>query len=182
MSAAVPAAPCRAVTGRALIGLMPAVLDPLIDTAAHVVEPERIRPEAADLRRLLGREITAILATGHARLQLVAPPIFGLRSATRGIFPFGFARKPISLLRRLSEIGRILLRVGPAHIADRRIVLADGREAARLCSGALIPFLHGHRIFSDRERLDGYLMDGTLGRVVIASHRKAAANGDHLGF
>ena len=147
------------------------------------MEPERIRLEAADLRRLLGRELTAILAPGHARLELVAPPIFSLRSASRGIFPFGFARKPIRLLRRLSEISRILLRVCPAHIADRRIVLADGREAARLCSGALVPFLHGHRIFADRERLHRHLMDGTLGRIVIASHRKAAAaNGDHLGF
>src|SRR3954453_3902569 len=70
MSAAVPAAPCRAVGGRALIGLVPAVLDPLIDTAAHVVEPERIRLEASGLRGLVVRETTAILATGHARLQL----------------------------------------------------------------------------------------------------------------
>src|SRR3954452_9420875 len=103
MSAAVAAAPCRAVGGRALISLVPAVLDPLIDAAAHVVEPERIRPEAADLCGLLGREITAILEAAHARLELVSPPIFVRPSAPRVIFPFGSARKQISLLRRLSE-------------------------------------------------------------------------------
>src|SRR5689334_13236719 len=118
MRAAVAAAPCRAVTRRALIGLMPAVLDPLIDAAAHVIKPEWIGPEAADLGRLLGRKITAILAPGHARLELVAPPVFGLRSAARRIFPFGFARKAVRLLRRLREPGGILLRIGPAHVAD----------------------------------------------------------------
>src|SRR4051812_48015133 len=183
MRRAVPAGPCRAVTGCALIGPAPAVLDPLIDPAPHVVEAERVRLEAADLPRLLGREVTAILASRHARLELVAPPIFRLRPAARGVFPFGFARKPIRLLCGPREPGRILLRVGPAHIGDRRIVLATGGEAARLCSRAFVPFLHGHRILSDRERLDRDLVDGTFGRIVIASHREAAAaNGDHLGF
>src|SRR5690349_13956764 len=101
MRRAVGAAPCRSVARRTLIRLMPAILDPLIDGATHVVESEWIGFEAAHFRRLLGRDIAAILAPGHARLGFVAPPIFGLRSAAGGIFPFRFARKAIGLLRRL---------------------------------------------------------------------------------
>src|SRR5262245_43601030 len=82
MGAAVASGPDRAVGRRPLVIPVPAILDPLIDPAAHVVQAERIGPGTADLDRLVGGGVTAaILATGIARLQLVTPPVFRLRSA-----------------------------------------------------------------------------------------------------
>src|ERR1043166_3505417 len=71
---AVATEPGRAVGRRALIRLVPAILHPLVDPASHVVQAEWIGLEAADLDGLFGAGIAAILAGGHAMLDLVAPP------------------------------------------------------------------------------------------------------------
>src|ERR1700733_6456573 len=66
---AISCAPWRTIRWRTLIRFVPAILYPLIDTAAHVVEAKGIRLEAAHLNRLLGaRCVSAILAVGHTRL------------------------------------------------------------------------------------------------------------------
>src|SRR5207249_3218232 len=85
----------RLATGwGALIVLVPAILHPLVDAAAHIVETKRIGQEAADLQRLLGIVgLVATLAVGNALLRLVAPPIFARRRAACRVFPFGFARQ-----------------------------------------------------------------------------------------
>jgi hypothetical protein len=86
--------PRRSVGWRTVIGFMPTILYPLVDTATHVVKTERIGLKAANTNRLLGAcGIGAILAIGRTRLQLVAPPIFGLGAGPRRVFPFGLARK-----------------------------------------------------------------------------------------
>src|ERR1700743_618913 len=105
---AVRANPRRTVCRGALVSLVPAVLYPLIDTTTHVIEPKWIRLEIANLDGLVAdRDVGAILAVGHAGLQLVAPPVFRLRSSARGIFPFGFAWEPVGLSGSVREPGDI---------------------------------------------------------------------------
>src|SRR5712691_13365513 len=176
--------PWRAVRRGALIILVPTVLYPLIDAATHVIQPERIRLEAADLDRLLGgRDVGAILAIGHAGLKLVAPPVLGLRTCTRGVFPFGFAWEPIWLSGCAREPGHELLGIAPAYVGDRRVILAGCHERTCLRRGAFVPFANGNRILTDRKRLDGDLVRRLLRGIVIAAHGEAAAaNCLHLGL
>src|SRR5437868_1963483 len=103
---------------------MPAILHPLVDATTHVIQPKRICPETADLDGLFGgRFASAVLAIGHARLKLVAPPIFGLRSTAGGIFPFRLARQSICLARCACEPGSELPGFAPADVRDGRISL-----------------------------------------------------------
>src|SRR5690242_19712023 len=123
MGAALALDPCRAIRRSTLVVSVPAVLDPLIDATPHIVQSKRICPEAADLDRLLrSRDIGAILAVGHAGLQLIAPPIFRLGTTARRIFPFSFCWKSIGLSRRLSEPGDVLFGIGPAYIRHGCVV------------------------------------------------------------
>src|SRR5690349_18413585 len=104
MRTAVGLHPCRTVRRCADIVLVPAILDPLVDAAAHIIQPERIGPEAADLGWLLDRgEVCASLAIGHAGNQLLAPPVSCLRSAAGGVFPFGLRRQTVRLMRCTRE-------------------------------------------------------------------------------
>ena len=176
--------PCRSVRWRALIVLVPAVLNPLIDAAAHVVESKGIWLEAAHLDRLLGgRDVGAIPAIGHARLKLVAPPVLGLGTSASRIFPFSFAWKPVRLPRRGRKPGDILLGIAPAYIRDRRIILAGRRETTCLGGRAFVPFANRDRILTDGERLYRDLAGWLLRGIVIAPHREGSAtNGLHLGL
>src|SRR4051794_622841 len=102
MGGAFRAEPRRSVGRGALIVLVPAILDPLVDPAAHIVEAERVRREAADLQRLLGViRLVATFAIGQAGLRLVAPPVFRRAAAARRVLPLRFARQAVFLLRRL---------------------------------------------------------------------------------
>src|SRR3984885_12670912 len=155
---------------------MPAVLYPLIDAATHIVQAKRIWLEAAELGRLLGAgSVRAILAVGHPRLKLVAPPVPGLGARSRGIFPFSLARKSIRLSRCASEPGDKLLGVTPAHIGDGRIIFARCRECTSLGSGAFVPVANGNRILTDGKRLNRDLMSWPLREVIVATHCKATA-------
>src|ERR1700722_7552715 len=155
---------------------MPAVLYPLIDAAAHIVQAKRVWLEAADLGRLLDAgSVGAILAIGHTRLKLIAPPVLRLRASSRGIFPFSLARKSIRLSRCAREPGGELLGVTPAHIGDGCIIFAGCRECTSLRGGAFVPVANGNRILTDRKRLDRDLMSWPLREVVVATHCKAAA-------
>src|SRR3981189_2537459 len=176
--------PWRAVRRSALIILVPTVLYPLIDAATHVIQPERIRLETADLDRLLGgRDVSAILAIGHAGLKLVAPPVLGLRASTRGIFPFGFAWEPICLSGCAREPGHELLGIAPADIGDRRVILAGCHERTCFRRGAFVTFANRNRILTDRKRLDAGLVGLLLRSIVIAAHGEAAATHClHLGL
>jgi hypothetical protein len=122
---------------------VPAILYPLIDTTAHIVQPKWIGFETANLDRLVGCcDVGAILAIGQAGLQLVAPPILRLGSSSRGIFPFGFARKPVGPSRGVRAPRDILLGIAPTYIRDGRIVFPGCREATCFCGSAIIPFPH----------------------------------------
>src|SRR5215831_2236124 len=104
---------------------MPTILHPLINAAAHVVKPKWIWLEAADLDGLFGgSDVSAVLAIGHAGLELIAPPVLRLRSASRGIFPFGFAWEPIGLVCCTRKPGNELLGIAPVYVRDRRVTLA----------------------------------------------------------
>ena len=179
-----PLGPRRTVRRSSLVILVPAVLHPLIDAATHIIQPKRIWLEAADLERLLGGcDVSAILAIGHVGLKLVAPPVFCLRASTRGIFPFGFARKPIGFVGRIREPRDELLGIAPAYVGDGRVVLAGCHERACLRSGALVPVANRNRILTDCKRLDRDLMRWLLRDIVIAAHGEAAAaNCFHLGL
>src|SRR5271168_701893 len=91
--------PCRTIPRCALIILMPAISNPLMDIAAHVIEAERIRLETADIQRL--RRLVGFIATftiGHCSVQLVAPPKLTFGPPTGGVLPLGFGWKPKRLL------------------------------------------------------------------------------------
>ena len=126
---------------------MPAVLHPLIDTATHIMQSERIWPEAADLNWLLNvSDVSAIAAIDHARSKLVTPPILCLRAAACGVFPFGFAWQPICLSCCASEPANKLFGVTPAYIRDGRIIFAGRNETARVRRSAFIPFADRNRM------------------------------------
>src|SRR5690348_3365485 len=132
MTAVVALGPCRTVRRSALIVLVPAILDPLIDTAAHIVQPEWICLEASHLDGLLlgGCDGRAVPAVGQAGLQLVAPPVLRLGSAARGVLPLGLGREPVWLAGGTREPGDIMPGVIPAHVGDRGVVLARCDERA----------------------------------------------------
>src|SRR5437868_5317544 len=63
---AIPGEPRRTIRWRALVILVPAILDPLIDAATHIVKPEWIWLETGDCHRLLGHSaVNTVLAIGH---------------------------------------------------------------------------------------------------------------------
>jgi len=153
---------------------VPAVLDPLIDTATHIIQSKRIWLEAADLDRLLsGRDVTAILAIGYSGLKLIAPPVLCLRSSSCCIFPFSFGWESVGFSSGFREPRDVLLGVGPTYIRDGRIVLSGRHERTSLCSRAFIPFAYGDREFADCKRLDRYLMNRLFRNFFIATHREA---------
>src|SRR4051812_11739595 len=97
--AAIRRLPGRAVARRAAVGAMPAIRDPLVDPARHVVQPEGVGPEAADFQRLLGVVgLAAALAVRETKQELVAPIILRARAGPRGVLPLGLARQAVTLL------------------------------------------------------------------------------------
>src|SRR5260370_12732586 len=101
------------------------MLRPQIDATTHIIKPNRNCPKRPDLDWLLGGcDVRAILAIGHDRFKLVAPPVLCLRSSARSIFPFGFARESVCLSRRAREPSDKLFGIAPAHIPDGRTILA----------------------------------------------------------
>src|SRR5262249_45061825 len=142
--------PGRTIGRGALVVLVPAIRDPLVDAAPHVMEAERVRLEAAPGPRLRGViGLVASLAVGRVGSKLVAPPEFRSRAAARGVLPFGFTRKPELLLRDLREPPRELLRVGPAYVGHRGVILAGRLIGACFRRHARFPFPHGDRKFAD---------------------------------
>ena len=119
---------------------MPTICHPLIDTAAHIIKAEGVRLETANLQWLRG--VVGLIASftiGHIRLKLVAPPKFSSSAATRGIFPFGFARKPERLSGDLRKPLHKLLCISPAQICDRGVILARRHISTALRRNACVP-------------------------------------------
>src|SRR3954454_10690804 len=77
MRSAVLADPRGAVAWSFLVGSVPAVFDPLVDGAAHIVEAERIRQVSPHFRGPLCACISAIFAGGDACGRAISPPIAG---------------------------------------------------------------------------------------------------------
>jgi hypothetical protein len=72
---------------------MPAILDPLIDIAAHIIKTEGIGFEATDLERLCGIiGVNASLAIRHTLLELVPPPIICIGACACSVLPLCLAR------------------------------------------------------------------------------------------
>src|ERR1700730_6212105 len=176
--------PWRPVRRGALIILVPAILYPLIDAATHIIQPKRIWPKAPDLDWLLGGcNVSAVLAIGHARLKLVAPPVLCLRATTGGIFPLCFAWEPICLSRCAREPNNKLLGIAPAYVRDGRVIFAGCHERTCLRCSAFVPFANGNRIPTDRKRLDSDLVSWLLCDFVITSHYEVtAAKHVHFGL
>src|SRR5215469_13346370 len=122
--AAALALPGRTIARRAVLVLVPAIGDPLRHIAAHVVKPEGIGGKAADLDGMTRIVRLAAAATvGDAGLHLISPPVFRLRAAACRVFPFGLRRQTVGCAGHAREPRGILLRIGPAHIGHRRIVV-----------------------------------------------------------
>ena len=154
---------------------MPAIRYPLIDTAAHIIKAEWVRLETANLQWLRGVvRFIASFAVGHTSLKLVAPPKFRPSAPSRGVFPFGFARKPEWLLHDPREPLDKLLRIGPTQICDRGIIFARRCIGTSLRRNARVPFANSDWEFADRKGLDRDAVDRLLGKIVVAPHRERA--------
>src|SRR5262245_10097953 len=77
--------PRRSVCRRAVVVLVPAILDPLPDIAVHIVKPPRVRLQRSNRRRLLPVPLTAAaVAIGMAHIGIVAPGIAGAGASPGG--------------------------------------------------------------------------------------------------
>src|SRR6185436_3953407 len=138
--------------------VMKTVFDPLRDVAVHVVEPEGIRREPHDRRRLAPVPLAAAVgAIGVATAGLVAPPVAHIGPGARGILPLGLAEQAITLVRRARQPGYVLLRIAPADIDHRLPAAAPAgivrALAAATGSDAGVPFRKRHLEASDREHV-----------------------------
>src|SRR3954467_15327932 len=126
-----------------LDNFMPAVLDPLIYAATHIVQSKRIRLEAACLDWLLGCcDVGAIFTIGHAGLKLVAPPVLCLRASARCIFPFSFGWESICLSSNFRQPRGILLGIAPTYVRNRRVIFSGRHGLTLFCGNAFIPLPH----------------------------------------
>jgi len=90
--------PGRPVRRRAEIGVVPAVLDPLLDVSMHVVESEGVGLERTGRRRLLKiPSAAAPVAIGETPAGIVPPRVAAGGAGARYIFPFGLRREAIAL-------------------------------------------------------------------------------------
>src|SRR5260370_13483983 len=93
------AIPCRprnkAIGGRPVVVLMPAILHPLPHIAGHIVESERIGLERSDRRgSQFAPLVFAAMAVGVFFVDLVAPVKGPLGAGTRPLVPFGVLEQP----------------------------------------------------------------------------------------
>src|SRR6266404_7210703 len=119
---AIPCRPRKAIGGRPVVVLMPAILHPLPHIAGHIVEAERIGLERSDRRgSQFAPLVFAAMAVGVFFVDLVAP-VKGRRGAsTSRVFPFGFGEQPVFLAGHLAEPRHICLGVVPVQIDDRSV-------------------------------------------------------------
>ena len=99
-TAVTTARPRGPVTRGAVVVTVPAILHPFPDVAGHVVQPETVRGERPDRRRLPpavgGTRTVGILGP---ILDAVAPEPGCRRPGPRGVLPLRLARQPIALAR-----------------------------------------------------------------------------------
>src|SRR5262245_47247693 len=133
---AVTVGPGFPVSGRLVIGLVPAILNPFPDIAMHVEQPELVGFEGAGRRRdgvtiaairprpaailLLGGRIGAI-AEFAQRIAIVAEAESWSKRIAHGgarcVFPFSLAGQAIFLARFLRQPGKVLrVDIFPGHI------------------------------------------------------------------
>jgi hypothetical protein len=105
-----------------MVILVPAILDPLIDVAAHVIKAKRI---GLKLPTFSGWPAAATPARSPCSWPSRAANGLRLGSAARGKFPLSLARKPVGLSCGFRQPPDKLLGVAPVHIRDGRIVLSD---------------------------------------------------------
>src|SRR5262249_1538302 len=168
--------PCRAVFRRTGIVLVPAVRHPLGNASGHVVETKGVRREAPSLHRQtrIGGVATA-LAIRHPGRDMVAPPIFRGCPSPRGVFPFRLRRQPIPTVGDGRQPRDVLLRVVPAHVVNRHVVIAARLVVACLSRDTLLPLADGDGQSPERKRCHVDLMRRLFRRVVIAPHGELSA-------
>ena len=142
--------------------LVIAVLHPFRHVAVHVMEPERIRREPADRRRLAAVPLaSAIGAIGFALPGVVSPPVARVGTCARGVFPFGLGQQAIAIARAARHPGDVLLRIRPADI-DHGLPAATPARVVRTAAAAAgrhagVPLRKGHLKAPDRQHVaDGH--------------------------
>ena len=149
--------PRRTILGRAAIIIVPAILHPLRRVACGVVKTIGVRLIRTDRRRLLRSAGIALPAVRLAGAHVAAPPIGGVRPTSGGIFPFGFARQPISLSRFLRKPSHEGLRIEPADIDDRTVASSPfpilGAMLAAPIGDAHVPLIECYFVSANGKRL-----------------------------
>src|SRR5215469_11022440 len=102
-------------------------------------------------------------------MSMIAPPIFRPSAPSRRILPFGLAWKPERLLCSLREPLYKLLRIVPAQICDRAIILAGRCIGTSLCRDTRVPLTNSDWEFADRKGLDRDVVDRLFGKIVVTS-------------
>src|ERR1700677_2091826 len=91
--------PRRPIVRRAVIGRVPAVLDPLRRIARGVVQAEGVWPKRAGGNSLTVLAPTAFRALSVSRTYVPSPPIGRRRSSSRRVFPLRLRGQSIGLPR-----------------------------------------------------------------------------------
>src|SRR3981081_4294614 len=142
--------PRRAVLGGAAIIIVPAILHPLRGIACGIVQAEGVGLVRPDRRGLLGRARVALPAVRLAGAHVPAPPIWAVRSAPGGVFPFGFAWQPVGLSGFLRKPGHKRLGIEPADIDDRAVAASPfpvvGPMLATAIGDASVPLVERHLV------------------------------------
>src|SRR6516165_448953 len=155
---------------------MPAILDPLIDIAAHIVKTKGVCLEATNLERLCGIiGVDASLTIRHTLLELLPPPIVRIGACPGSVFPLRLAGQSEAFLRSLGKPCQKLLGIGPAQICYGGIVVTARNVLAHLSGHALVPLANGDWEFAYLERFDCHSVHGGFRLIGIATHRKSSA-------
>src|SRR5262249_50629907 len=181
------------VGGGAAVIFVPAVLDPLIDIAVHVVETESVGPKRADgCGRLVVPPAAAVLAIGVIGADGLAPGISCGAAGPRRVFPFGFRQQAVWFAGLLRYPRHEKTGVFPIDIDDRLIAPPPALVArpvrTRSERGTGIPLRK--RDFEARDREGPWNRDLMLRALGILAARlggrrshaeNAGWDDDHLG-
>ena len=162
--AAIPTLPRTAITRRARIPFVPAILHPFPDVPAHVVQPQLIGLLLPDRMGL----VPAVIEIPGDGIQLRTPSILvplTLPSAPRGILPLRLRRQPIPFSRQGIQFLEKRFDVFPTDALNGTLCAA--LEATRVLAHDGIPQRLGHLIPADLKVADPNLMDRFFVRIAL---------------
>ena len=180
------ARPCRPVTRRTRVVLVPAVRYPLPHVPVHVVQTPAVRRKRTRRRRPIPVPAAATLAAIRpVAPEIPAPTVARRRARTRRILPLRLARQPIRLAGLTRQPRHIRLGVLPRHVDHRPAATAPGaviRLAVARRLHETVVLLERHLVHPQRERTHLHLMHRPFPLLTVPAGHAAhpePARGDH---